>query len=96
MAPSPIVETRGLSKSFAGYCAVDNVSLSIEAGTIHAIIGPNGAGKTTFFNLLSGFVKPTRGNDFACAEPTSPAWVRPASPGSGWCAVFKSTASSRT
>ena len=77
MAPSPIVETRGLSKSFAGYCAVDDVSLSIEAGTIHAIIGPNGAGKTTFFNLLSGFVKPSagtislRGSDITGLSPSS-------------------------
>ncbi len=56
-----ILETRELSKSFAGYRAVDGVSIAIEAGTIHAIIGPNGAGKTTFFNLLSGFVTPTSG-----------------------------------
>jgi branched-chain amino acid transport system ATP-binding protein len=56
-----IVETTALSKSFAGYRAVDDVSLSIDEGTIHAIIGPNGAGKTTFFNLLSGFVTPTAG-----------------------------------
>jgi branched-chain amino acid transport system ATP-binding protein len=56
-----IIETRGLCKSFAGYKAVDDVSLAIEEGTIHAIIGPNGAGKTTFFNLLSGFVTPTAG-----------------------------------
>jgi branched-chain amino acid transport system ATP-binding protein len=56
-----IVRTGGLSKSFAGYCAVDDVSLSVEEGTIHAIIGPNGAGKTTLFNLLSGFVVPTSG-----------------------------------
>jgi branched-chain amino acid transport system ATP-binding protein len=56
-----IVETSGLTKSFGGYRAIDGVSLSIEAGTIHAIIGPNGAGKTTFFNLLSGFVPPTSG-----------------------------------
>jgi len=61
MAAHAIVATQGLSKSFAGYRAVDDVSLSIEAGTIHAIIGPNGAGKTTFFNLLSGFVKPSAG-----------------------------------
>ena len=58
----PILETRDLSKSFAGYCAVDGVSLSIAPGTIHAIIGPNGAGKTTLFNLLSGFVVPTSGS----------------------------------
>ncbi len=77
MAPNAIVETKGLSKSFAGYCAVDDVSLSIEAGSIHAIIGPNGAGKTTFFNLLSGFVKPTagaislRGSDITGLSPAS-------------------------
>jgi branched-chain amino acid transport system ATP-binding protein len=41
--------------------AVDDVSIAIEEGAIHAIIGPNGAGKTTFFNLLSGFVAPTAG-----------------------------------
>jgi len=57
-----IVKTEHLTKSFAGYRAVDGVSLAIEAGSIHAIIGPNGAGKTTFFNLLSGFVRPTTGS----------------------------------
>jgi len=57
----PIVETRALSTSFAGYRAVDGVSLSIAKGDVHAIIGPNGAGKTTLFNLLSGFLTPTAG-----------------------------------
>jgi branched-chain amino acid transport system ATP-binding protein len=56
-----ILETRDLCKSFGGYRAIDGVSLAIEEGAIHAIIGPNGAGKTTFFNLLSGFEKPTSG-----------------------------------
>ncbi len=56
-----IIQTRDLSKSFAGFKAVDGVAIAIEAGTIHAIIGPNGAGKTTFFNLLSGFLAPSRG-----------------------------------
>ncbi len=59
--PNTIVETRDLCKSFAGYRAVDGVSIGIAEGTIHAIIGPNGAGKTTFFNLLSGFVVPSSG-----------------------------------
>jgi branched-chain amino acid transport system ATP-binding protein len=58
---STILETRDLCKSFGGYRAIDGVSLAIEEGAIHAIIGPNGAGKTTFFNLLSGFEKPTSG-----------------------------------
>jgi branched-chain amino acid transport system ATP-binding protein len=56
-----IVETEELAKDFAGYRAIDGVSLKVEEGSIHAIIGPNGAGKTTFFNLLSGFVRPSSG-----------------------------------
>ncbi|MGZ9059168.1 MAG: ABC transporter ATP-binding protein [Burkholderiaceae bacterium] len=56
-----ILETRGLSKDFKGFTAVDNVDLKIQRGTIHALIGPNGAGKTTCFNLLTKFLTPTRG-----------------------------------
>jgi len=50
-----------LSKSFGSLVAVDNVSLSVATGALHAIIGPNGAGKSTFFNLISGFFAPTSG-----------------------------------
>ncbi|MCY1254219.1 Arginine transport ATP-binding protein ArtM [compost metagenome] len=56
-----ILETRGLSKEFRGFVAVDNVNLQVRRGDIHALIGPNGAGKTTFFNLLTKFLVPTRG-----------------------------------
>src|ERR1700754_2150404 len=56
-----ILETRGLTKEFKGFVAVDNVSVSVRRGHIHALIGPNGAGKTTFFNLLTKFLPPTRG-----------------------------------
>lgn len=56
-----IVQTKDLAKDFAGYRAIDGVTIAIEEGSIHAIIGPNGAGKTTFFNLLSGLTKPTSG-----------------------------------
>jgi branched-chain amino acid transport system ATP-binding protein len=41
--------------------AVDNVSLKVATGALHAVIGPNGAGKSTFFNLISGFFAPTSG-----------------------------------
>jgi branched-chain amino acid transport system ATP-binding protein len=56
-----ILVTDGLTKEFAGFVAVRDVNLAIRRGTIHAFIGPNGAGKTTCFNLLTKFLKPTRG-----------------------------------
>jgi branched-chain amino acid transport system ATP-binding protein len=56
-----ILETHHLSKSFGALAAVKDVSLKIEAGSLHSIIGPNGAGKTTLFNLLTGTFPPTSG-----------------------------------
>jgi len=56
-----ILETRNLVKEFAGFVAVDGVSLNVKRGEIHALIGPNGAGKTTLFNLLTKFLQPTAG-----------------------------------
>lgn len=61
MAPEFVLETRGLTKEFRGFTAVDSVDLRVEKGHIHALIGPNGAGKTTVFNLLTKFLTPTRG-----------------------------------
>jgi branched-chain amino acid transport system permease protein len=52
---------QGLSKFFGGLRAVDEVSFDVAEGAILGIIGPNGAGKTTVFNLLNGFLRPTRG-----------------------------------
>jgi branched-chain amino acid transport system ATP-binding protein len=56
-----ILETRGLTKEFRGFTAVQAVDLKIRRGAIHALIGPNGAGKTTVFNLLTKFLEPTTG-----------------------------------
>ena len=64
MATDTILETRGLTKEFKGFVAVNGVNLAIARGTIHALIGPNGAGKTTCFNLLTHFLTPTRGQIF--------------------------------
>ena len=61
MADDIILQTRGLTKEFKGFVAVNGVDLEVRRGTIHALIGPNGAGKTTCFNLLTHFLTPTRG-----------------------------------
>ena len=61
MSEEMILATEDLTKEFAGFVAVNGVSLRVKRGTIHALIGPNGAGKTTCFNLLTKFLSPTRG-----------------------------------
>jgi branched-chain amino acid transport system ATP-binding protein len=57
-----ILQTHGLTKSFKGFTAVNDVSLRVRRGSIHALIGPNGAGKTTYFNLLTKFHAPSSGS----------------------------------
>ena len=52
----------GVVRRFGGLTAVDVEHVEIQRGVITALIGPNGAGKTTFFNLLTGFDKPTAGS----------------------------------
>jgi len=52
---------RNLTKRFGGVTAVNNVSLDVQAGTVHAIVGPNGSGKTTLLNLISGFYRRDEG-----------------------------------
>lgn len=56
-----LLEVSGLSKSFGGLKAVQNVSFTVQEGGILGIIGPNGAGKTTLFNLLNGIIRADSG-----------------------------------
>jgi ABC-type branched-subunit amino acid transport system ATPase component/ABC-type branched-subunit amino acid transport system permease subunit len=56
-----LLSVKGLSKSFGGLKAVQNVGFDVREGMILGIIGPNGAGKTTLFNLLNGFTRPDSG-----------------------------------
>lgn len=70
-----VVATQGLSKSFGGIVAAENLTFSLFRGHVSALVGPNGAGKTTVFNLLTGAIKPDagrvllRGEDVTGAAP---------------------------
>jgi branched-chain amino acid transport system ATP-binding protein len=61
VADTILLEATGIVKVFGGVRAVDDVSIAVREGTIHALIGPNGAGKTTFFNAISGYAFPENG-----------------------------------
>ncbi|MBM4294898.1 MAG: ABC transporter ATP-binding protein [Deltaproteobacteria bacterium] len=63
-----LLDLQGISLSFGGVQALDDVSLSVPSGAIKAVIGPNGAGKTTLFNLVSGFLQPQEGRIFFKGE----------------------------
>jgi branched-chain amino acid transport system ATP-binding protein len=58
---APVLEVRGLGKSFDGIVVADNIDLALHAGRVVGLIGPNGAGKTSLFNLVCGVVKPDAG-----------------------------------
>jgi branched-chain amino acid transport system ATP-binding protein len=57
----PALEVRDVTVRFAGLTALDDVSFTVDPGTVHAVIGPNGAGKSTCFNVLSGLYRPATG-----------------------------------
>jgi ABC-type branched-subunit amino acid transport system ATPase component len=62
MAAQPMLELRGVSKSFGGLRVIDDLDLAVMPGEIVSVIGPNGAGKTTLFNLITGIYRPDAGD----------------------------------
>jgi len=66
-----LLEAVGLTISFGGLIALDDVNFSVEKGELRGIIGPNGAGKTTFFNVITGHLKPTKGKTLLDGEDIS-------------------------
>ncbi len=56
-----VLQTKALTKRYAGLIAVDHVDLTVAQGQIHALIGPNGAGKSTFVGMVAGRTQPTSG-----------------------------------
>ena len=72
----PMLQVEGLTKNFGGLAAVNAVDMSIQPGELVGLIGPNGAGKTTFFNLLTGYIRPSCGHGDLRRQGTSPARSR--------------------
>ncbi len=64
-----LLDIVGIARTFGGIRALDDVSFSIEKGSIHGLIGPNGAGKTTLINVLSGIIKPVEGRIMLDGSP---------------------------
>jgi methyl-galactoside transport system ATP-binding protein len=63
MSDSPyLLELKGISKKFPGVLALDNVSLNVRRGTVHALMGENGAGKSTLMKCLFGIYRPDAGS----------------------------------
>jgi len=75
-----LLQVQKVSKHFGSLVAVSDVSMTVEPGELRAVIGPNGAGKTTFFNLITGFFRPTsgkiifNGDDITALLPARRVW----------------------
>ncbi|MGY2894352.1 ATP-binding cassette domain-containing protein [Deinococcus sp. UYEF24] len=67
----PLLELRGLSKSFGGTRAVDDVSFSLQGGEVLALLGQNGAGKSTIIKMLAGVYTPSSGEILLSGQPLS-------------------------
>ena len=76
MTRETLLDIRGISKSYPGVKANEDVSFSIGVGEVHALLGENGAGKSTLVKMIYGLVKPDegtmqlRGAAYAPAEPS--------------------------
>lgn len=63
-----MIEVRNLVKRFGPFRAVDDISFSVEKGTVLGFLGPNGAGKSTTMRMITGYIKPTSGNITVCGD----------------------------
>ncbi|WP_323035623.1 sugar ABC transporter ATP-binding protein [Pararhodobacter sp.] len=68
---APVLEVRGMRKEFPGTLALDDVSLSVRRGEIHALLGENGAGKSTLIKCICGAYAPTAGEVLVEGHPAS-------------------------
>jgi branched-chain amino acid transport system ATP-binding protein len=75
-ADAVLLRGRGLTRRWGGLVAVDDVSIALERGTVHAVIGTNGAGKSTLISLLSGEIAPSQGTVELLGKDVT-AWTQP-------------------
>jgi len=61
---APLIETKGVSKHYGAFSALEDVSVAVREGEFVSVVGPNGAGKTTLVNVLTGLLVPTKGEVF--------------------------------
>src|SRR3712207_1248133 len=69
--PEPVLEAIDISKRFPGVHALDDVSLSVLPGEVHAVVGENGAGKSTLMKILSGAQAPDGGSILVTGQPVT-------------------------
>jgi ABC-2 type transport system ATP-binding protein len=62
------IETRGLTRFFGDFCAVNGIDLRVERGTFYGFLGPNGAGKSTTIKMLTGLLAPSDGEMFVLGK----------------------------
>lgn len=67
---APVLEMRGITKSFGRTKALTDFSVSLECGTIHAVVGENGAGKSTLIKIMTGIHQPSTGSMFVDGKET--------------------------
>jgi len=65
------IEVRGAERRFDGYVALENIHLTVKAGTFVSLVGPSGCGKSTLLNLIAGLLTPTAGSVLVFGEPLS-------------------------
>ncbi len=75
--PVPVIEMRGISRSFGATKAVVDVSLSFHGGKVYGLLGQNGAGKSTLINILTGSLEPDSGS--ILLEGTQVRFIQPRS-----------------